>query len=180
MVRSGGYLVKRTSIGVIAGLLAFGIASFPGSGNAQPPHFSNKTIKGSYGCLGKASLSGTGISELMQLTFDGNGNASGTLNLNLGGEQCNLTVSGPYTVNNDGTGTLALTWAGGTADPDGDADCSTVNGVTQNTGMVIEGNGKAFDFEALDDFLTGAALGTGTDPGDLTDPFVGSCKSQNK
>jgi hypothetical protein len=180
MVKERGYLMKRTSKGLIVGLLAIGVASFLGNGSAQAAHFNNKTIKGNYGCLGKASISGTGISELMQLTFDGNGNATGTLNLNLGGEQCNLTVSGPYTVNADGTGTLALTWAGGTADPDNDADCSTVNGVIQNTGMVIEGNGKAFDFEALDDFLTGAALGTGTDPGDLTDPFVGSCKSQNR
>ena len=113
------------------------------------------------------------------MTFDGTGSVSGSVNLALVGEQCNLTVTGSYTVNADGTGHTDLTWAGGAADPDGDTNCATINGIAQHMGFVIEGNGKAFDFESLDDFLSGATI-TGTDPGDITDPFVGSCKSQTK
>jgi hypothetical protein len=178
MGTNGKISVQRfqRAMGVLA---AIGLASVFAIGNAQAATFSAKTIKGAYGCLGKATISTTGISELLRLNFDGTDTVSGTLNLNLGGEQCNLTVTGTYSVNSDGTGKTDLTWAGGAADPDADTNCSMVNGVAQHMGFVIEGNGKAFDFESLDDFLSGGPV-TGTDPGDLTDPFVGSCKSQNK
>ena len=146
--------------------------------------FSNKTVKGNYGCLGHEQQVnngvGAGFSELMQLTFDGGGGVTGSMNLTLVGEQCNLPLSGTYSVNGNGTGQVHLTWGKGGADPDGDTDCvTTFNGVVQHMGLVIEGNGKEFDFEALDDFLSGTGI-TGTDQADLTDPFVGSCKSQNK
>jgi hypothetical protein len=163
----------------VGAAFALGLVCVLSAGNVHAANFGNKTLKGNYGCLGKASISGSGISELLQLTFDGGGGVSGSLNLALSGEQCNLSVSGSYSVNSDGTGQVDLTWANGGADPDGDTDCSMVNGITQHMGFVIESNGKAFDFESLDDFLSGATV-TGTDPGDITDPFVGSCKSQNK
>jgi hypothetical protein len=172
---------SRKGTQVLKGLVgsAFAMGLMFGAADLQAANFSAKTLKGNYGCLGHASFSGTGIGELMQLSFDGNGGASGSMNLGLSGEQCNLTLSGSYSVNTNGTGKVDLTWSGGTEDPDSDVDCSTLNGVSQHMGLVIEGGGKAFDFESLDDFLTGATI-TGTDPGDITDPFVGSCKSQSK
>jgi hypothetical protein len=179
MAKRGVYSVQRLRR-LMGALVAIGLASLVLVGNVQAaPGFNAKTIKGNYGCLGKASISGSGISELLRFTFDGTGSVSGSLNLALTGEQCNLTVSGSYTVNADGTGHTDLTWAGGAADPDGDANCATFNGIAQHMGFVLEGNGRAFDFESLDDFLS-SATAVGTDPGDISDPFVGSCKSQNK
>jgi hypothetical protein len=165
--------------GFVGAAFAVGLVCVFSAGNVHAANFNNKTLKGNYGCLGKASISGSGLSELMQLSFDGGGAVTGSLNLALAGEQCDLTVSGTYSVSANGTGQATLTWAGGKEDPDADLNCAQVNGIVQHMGLVIEGNGKEFDFESLDDFLSGATV-TGTDPGDITDPFVGSCKSQNK
>jgi hypothetical protein len=166
--------------GFVGAAFAMGLVCVFSAGNVHAANFNNKTLKGNYGCLGRASISGSGLSELIRLTFDGSGGVGGSVNLSTNGEQCNFSVSGStYSVNSDGTGQVVLTWSAGAEDPDADVDCSILNGVSEHMGLVIEGNGKEFDFESLDPFLSGAAV-TGTDPGDIPDPFVGSCKSQNK
>lgn len=43
------------------------------------------------------------------LSSDGNGNVTGNVTDNKDGKVCQFTITGTYTVNPDGTGTMALT-----------------------------------------------------------------------
>jgi len=113
----------------------------------------------------------------MRLKLDGVSSVAGSMILNIGGEQCNVLLTGTYIVHPNGVGSMQLTWSSATGDPDGDAACSGINGISQSTGFVIETGGAEFDFESLDDFLAQPGV-TATDPSDLTDPFVGTCKKQ--
>jgi hypothetical protein len=167
--------------------LGFGIGAacvlVPGTSAA----FSASSLTGGYGCLGHATTSdssGTlsGLSEVMRLTFDGAGHATGKIVLNLSGEVCLVVTTGTYSVNFGGLGQMDLTWVSATGDADGDALCSSLGGlgVAQHTTLVVEHGGGEFDIQSADDFLTesGHANDTLTGLSDLSNPFVGSCKKQ--
>ena len=147
-----------------------------GHARAGTTAFSAKTLKGGYGCSGSGTDSnGQRKEQLMQLTFDGVNGISGSL---VGGvdEECEGTVSGTYSVSPSGLGKMTLTLSFSGQDPDRDFDCkANSNGLIQNYALVIEGKGKFFDIKALDDFLRGPLV----TPGQDTNSFIGSCKSQS-
>ena len=80
----------------------------------------------------------------MRLRLDGAGNVAGSLNLALGGEQCNLSLTEHTAFSPTASEQCYLTWSGGGPDPDNDATCATVNGVSKNMGFVIETGGQQF------------------------------------
>ncbi len=144
--------------------------------------FSTASLTGSYGCVGHATLndnSGTlsGISELLRLGFNGAGQVTGKIILNLSGTVCTITTTGTYSVSSGGVGSMKLPWSNATGDEDGDTACSVLNpqAITQHTDLVLEAGGNAFDFQDQDDFLTSP---TSTTDMDVQSPFIGTCKKQ--
>ncbi len=98
--------------------LAIGIAMSSGDGilTAQPQRvFSTASIRGSYAtsyCVALTNpsgltqfLSGTGVFHA-----DGAGHVTGQETTNTNGQVCSGTMTGTYTVNPDGTGTLSVTF----------------------------------------------------------------------
>jgi hypothetical protein len=148
--------------------------------------FSVGSLVGNYGCLGRtgaltsSSSIISGFSEIMRLNLDGAGAVKGRIILNLLGEVCSTSVSGTYSLKPSGLGSLHLAW--GTLTSDTDEACATLNvkGVAQHTALVVESGGKAFDFQAADDFLTepGQAPDSISGFSDIADPFAGSCKKE--
>jgi hypothetical protein len=147
------------SVGSLLLVLGFAIAA----------GFNAKSIKGGYGCLGVINQGTQGISNVMQLSFDGQGAVTGQMSFFAAGDVCDASISGKYSVSANGMGTVTLTLSTSGQDPDNDFDCSTLNGISENMALVLEGKGKIFDFAALDDWVTN------TDP---KNTFTGSCKSQ--
>jgi hypothetical protein len=109
------------TLGLAAGLICI---LLPGTSAA----FDKSSLTGGYGCVGQSSGGATGLSELMRLRFDGAGNVTGRIVLDLEGEICNIVTTGTYTINPGGVGTITLprTTVTGVADGDTGVDnCST-------------------------------------------------------
>ena len=159
---------------VIPPALALAVMSF-GAGVANAKTFKTNDLKGGYGCLASVeAVEGTGF----QFVSDGKGKiTSGRGAFNLDGEVCEFSVSGSYTVNDDGTGTLTV----GTSDltdPDGDfsAECTAdFGGSSMNYAIVLESNGHRIDISGRDPFFTGGDF-TGSDPDEIF--FAGACNKQ--
>jgi hypothetical protein len=155
----------------------FAVGSLMG-GTAHAKSFKDANMKGGYGCLGLAELGA--ISQIMQFTADGKGNiTSGKIYFALEGELCTYSLSsGSYNVDSSGVGTMTLNWSLSANDPDMDLDCSATElgtGFGEAFAIVLDSSGRALEFNAQDDFLSGPEF-TGTDPGDLF--MDGSCTRQ--
>lgn len=100
----------------------------------------NATLRGTYMVTGGGTVVGVGpVSAVGTITYDGKGNSVNTFTVSVNGAiSRGVTVTGPYTVNRDCTGTLAQ--SDGTnydfvVAPDG----STVFWIETDTGTVISG-----------------------------------------
>ncbi len=88
---------------IVAALVAAGVALSAGAGGAASG-FSLSSVKGSYGNTFHGTIDGTGT-----LIADGAGKIiGGTETANDGTNSCTGSLSGSYTVNPDGTGTLTV------------------------------------------------------------------------
>lgn len=122
-------------------------------GGSRAPRCSVRTIRGSYGSniTGAFILPPAGstqpptsvpIASVSRLVFDGAGNVSGTDTNSFGGAVSTNAVTGTYTVNEDCTGTLDVTFPNGftvannTVIVDGGREISLIQ---TNPGAVITG-----------------------------------------
>jgi hypothetical protein len=96
----------------IAALIALALATAP-TANAQNNGCSNASLQGTFSQKGTGyftappSMAGP-FANLGTLTFDGNGNLTGTLTNNLNGTTFPATETGTYQVNPDCTGTYTV------------------------------------------------------------------------
>ena len=105
----------------------------------------NATLRGTYMVTGGGTIMGVGpASAVGTITYDGKGNSVNTFTVSVNGAiSRGVTVTGPYTVNRDCTGTLAQ--SDGTnydfvVAPDG----STVFWIETDTGTVLSGTEARF------------------------------------
>jgi hypothetical protein len=105
----------------------------------------NATLRGTYMVTGTGTIVGVGpVSAVGTITYDGKGNSVNTFTVSVNGAiSRGVTVTGPYAVNRDCTGSLAQ--SDGTnydfvVAPDG----STVFWIETDTGVVISGTEVRF------------------------------------
>jgi hypothetical protein len=113
-----GYFASVLSLVFMAACGGGGGPANPGTPNAN---FSNATFKGNYvftmeGQCVNACSTGYTITSAGVMVADGNGNITGgEWDLNVGGVENELTLTGTYGVNADGTATATLNAGGGAA-----------------------------------------------------------------
>jgi hypothetical protein len=110
-----------------------------------PCPLQNATLRGTYMVNGTGTVLGVGpVSSVGTVTYDGKGNAVNTFTISVNGTiSRGVTLTGPYTVNRDCTGTLALsdgTHYDQVVSPDG----STVFWIGTDTGTVVTGTEVRF------------------------------------
>lgn len=128
-------------------LVAFTVTLTPQAlkaADAQCP-LQNATLHGTYMVLGTGTVVGVGpVSAVGVIIYDGKGNSVNTFTASVNGAiYRGVTVTGPYAVNRDCTGTLAQ--SDGTnydfvVAPDG----STVNWIETDAGAVVSGTEVRF------------------------------------
>jgi hypothetical protein len=143
------HLLKSLLNGNLLALVAFTAALTPqalkaADADGQCP-LQNATLLGTYMSSGTGTIVGVGpIAAVGTITYDGKGNSVNTYTVSVNGAiSRGVTVTGPYTVNRDCTGTLAqsdgLNYDFVVA-PDG----STVRWIQTNTGIVLSGTQLRF------------------------------------
>ncbi len=160
-------------------IIASTIMASPHSARA----FTDADLNEAAGCIARwHSTSGKirDITDVMQLTFDGQGGVTGRLHFLISGEDCLATVGNGsgYTVNADGSGTLTLSFSFSGSDTDNDFNCASLNASnvgTQKMTFVLERAGHVFDMAAQDDFFSASS-----DGGDTPFTLTGSCQGQGK
>ena len=99
----------------------------------------NATLSGTYMLRGEGTIVGVGpLAVVGWLTYDGKGNVvKGSMTASVNGKISTFTVSGPYTVNSDCTGSTNLSGSNYyfIVTPDG----STVNWIASDPGLVFSG-----------------------------------------
>jgi hypothetical protein len=100
----------------------------------------NATLRGTYMVTGTGTIVGVGpASAVGTITYDGKGNSLNTFTVSVNGAiSRGVTVTGPYTVNRDCTGSLAQS-DGTNYDMVVAPDGSTVFWIETDTGTVISG-----------------------------------------
>jgi hypothetical protein len=143
------HLLKSLLNGNLLALVAFTVALTPqalkaADADGQCP-LQNATLRGTYMVTGGGTIVGVGpASAVGTITYDGKGNSVNTFTVSVNGAiSRGVTVTGPYTVNRDCTGTLAQ--SDGTnydfvVAPDG----STVFWIETDTGTVLSGTEVRF------------------------------------
>jgi hypothetical protein len=145
-------------------LVCFGIAGRSSNSVADDgAHFSDRALFGTYAVQLNEGIWLPGpppinlaLDAVGVVSFDGNGNANGTLFLNLGGPgqspqiTCTATLTGTYSVNQDGTGTLedSTVYAGCPLSPS-----------KASHSLAIANNGKTV-FLAVTSVPSGSQIGT--------------------
>jgi hypothetical protein len=143
------HLLKSLLNGNLLALVAFTAALTPqalkaADADGQCP-LQNATLLGTYMSSGTGTIVGVGpIAAVGTITYDGKGNSVNTYTVSVNGAiSRGVTVTGPYTVNRDCTGTLAqsdgLNYDFVVA-PDG----SAVFWIETDTGVVISGTEVRF------------------------------------
>jgi hypothetical protein len=112
----------------------------------------NATLRGTYVSHGTGTIVGVGpVSAVGTITYDGKGNSSNTFTVSLNGAiSRGVTVTGPYTVNPDCTGSLAQsdsTHYDFVVAPDG----SRFDWIETDGGTVISGTGVRLQPAAAED-----------------------------
>jgi hypothetical protein len=109
---------------------------------------SNASLKGSYGALEFGGNGQSGVT-LTHYVADGNGNLSGSLTTSVNGAISTNTFTGTYSISNNCTGSLTLTFP---------------TGLTANKNLVIDDSGKGFQLIQTDSgwVNSGYALPQGT------------------
>jgi hypothetical protein len=145
----GGGISTMTKLLVCCALAAMAFAAAPQvlkatDMNGQCPLL-NATLRGTYMVTGGGTIAGVGpVSAVGTITYDGKGNSVNTFTVSVNGAiSRGVTVTGPYTVNRDCTG--SLTQSDGTnydmvVAPDG----STVFWIETDTGTVVSGTEVRF------------------------------------
>jgi hypothetical protein len=117
------------------------------------------------------------ISAVEQLSFNGLGAVSGSLRLQISGEDCSGTVASgsTYSVGANGIGSMSLKLTFTTDPVDGDATCTGLNTAFNplKVDLVVQESGEQFSFAGQDDVLSAAR-----DGGDFPQSFKGTCVSQ--
>jgi hypothetical protein len=98
----------------------------------------NITLRGAYMTLGTGYIVGVGpISSIGVMTFDGKGAGALTSTASVNGVVSRGTISGPYTVNGDCSGSTDL--SGGHYDFVAAPDGSRINWIATDPGIVLSG-----------------------------------------
>lgn len=148
--------ILKTS-GFLAGVASLALAVGCGGAGVVIPHttgnFSNASFKGSYvyEIRGVLSTDGSPYREAGVITADGNGNVTGGIdgfaNPNTGGAvQSSASVTGTYTISNDGTGQVLL----------GSTGLGTLEGVSQISLAVTLASTSQVQLMEADAFASGA------------------------
>jgi hypothetical protein len=102
------------TIAAVGAMVALGGARSPAA-----PGFSTRNIKGAYASVFQGVIVGSGTPEYLAgtsiINADGKGNLSGHESFVFNGTPCsNVTMSGTYSVNSDGSGSNAVMFSGTT------------------------------------------------------------------
>ena len=167
-------------------LLALAVFAAPLLNSSAVHAFSNATLRGSYGCLGSLFFVGSTssgapasgeISAVEQLSFNSAGAVTGSLRLQISGEDCSGTVASgsTYSVGANGIGSLSLNFTFTTDPVDRDVNCTGLTLLKPTKlDLVIQENGEQFAFAGQDDLFSAASDGGDIGPGS----FKGTCVSQ--
>ena len=129
MKRLGSFALAAMTFAVAAASLESADALCP---------LGNATLRGTYMSRGEGTIVGVGpLAAVGWLTYDGKGNVVNGFTISVNGVISSGTISGPYTVNSDCTGSTNLSGSNYyfIVTPDG----STVNWIASDPGSVFSG-----------------------------------------